>query len=230
MNDVIDVADTLLKIAKERGQELTPQQLVKLSWFAHGWSLGIRGRGMFHNPIEAWPYGPIIPDLYRATKQWGRNPIASSSIGEVKQIRVAPQDRRFLEHVFERYGHLDGQALSSMACPAGGPWDRACSSGLQGKRIPDKWIEQYFLYAAKRMCANANANADDRTGLNAKTGAKPDEQLACGAKRAGHAASAAANMDIETDPPAETVTAVATATAANTSQNRPAARRTMRPR
>ena len=101
MNDVIDVTDTLLKIAKEHGQKLTPQQLVKLSWFAHGWSLGIRGRGMFHNPIEAWPYGPIIPDLYRATQQWGRNPIASSSIGEVKQTRVAPQDRRFLEHVFE---------------------------------------------------------------------------------------------------------------------------------
>ena len=67
-----------------------------------------------------------------------------------------------------------------MARPVEGPWDRACRSGLQGKRIPDEWIEQYFLYAAKRMRANANANADDRTGLNAKTGAKPDEQLACG--------------------------------------------------
>lgn len=75
MYDVLTVADAILKIAKSKGVSLTPMQLMKLVYIAHGWSLGLRGIDLFRNRIEAWQYGPVMPDLYHATKQFGRNPI-----------------------------------------------------------------------------------------------------------------------------------------------------------
>lgn len=63
MYDVLTVADTILKIAKSKGKALTPMQLVKLTYIAHGWSLALHEKGLFKNKIEAWQYGPVIPDL-----------------------------------------------------------------------------------------------------------------------------------------------------------------------
>jgi uncharacterized phage-associated protein len=62
------VADEILKIAKRKGLHITPMQLLKLVYIAHGWSLAILGRDLFPDRIEAWKYGPVIPDLYRATR------------------------------------------------------------------------------------------------------------------------------------------------------------------
>ena len=82
MYDVLTVADAILKIAKAKGQSLTPMQVVKLTYIAHGWSLGLRGKDLFRNQIQAWQYGPVIPDLYHTTKSYGRNPIPLSAIGD----------------------------------------------------------------------------------------------------------------------------------------------------
>ena len=150
MYDVLTVADAILKIAKKHGHFLTPMQLVKLTYIAHGWSLGLRGRGLFHNRIEAWQYGPVIPDLYHATKSWGRSPIESSAIGDADDIRVAPEDRRFLENVFERYKHLDGIALSYITHQAGTPWTQVYRSGSWGTPIPNRLIAQHYQELRER--------------------------------------------------------------------------------
>ena len=88
MYDVLTVADTILKIAKSKGKALTPMQLVKLTYIAHGWSLALSERDLFKNRIEAWRYGPVIPDLYQATKNFGRSEIPLERVG-------TPDDKTF---------------------------------------------------------------------------------------------------------------------------------------
>lgn len=144
MYDVLTVADAILKIAKARGQELTPLQLVKLTYIAHGWSLGLRNKYLFSNRIEAWQYGPVIPDLYHATKSYGRNPIPLSAVGSPDDIKVDAGDRRFLEAVFDKYGHLDGIALSYLTHKAGTPWTQVYVPGIRNIEIPDHLIAQHY--------------------------------------------------------------------------------------
>jgi len=104
---VITIADEILKIAKRAGKSLTPLQLMKLTYIAHGWSLGL-GRGdLFRNRIEAWKYGPVIPDLYHATKCYGRDPIPLSLVQE-ESSSVDDETKQFLESVFDRYGKFSG--------------------------------------------------------------------------------------------------------------------------
>lgn len=144
MYDVLTVADAILKIAKEKNRQLTPMQLVKLTYIAHGWSLGLRDRDLFKNRIEAWQYGPVIPDLYHATKAFGRNPIPLESVGDPTQVDVAPEDKQLLEAVYEKYGHLDGIALSYITHRAGTPWTQVYRPGVMHIEIPDALIRNHY--------------------------------------------------------------------------------------
>lgn len=144
MYDVLTVADAILKIAKAQGKSLTPMQLVKLTYIAHGWSLGLRNKDLFQNKIEAWQYGPVIPDLYHATKSYGRNPIPLSAIGDPEDIQVTPEDRAFLTDVVNKYGNLDGIALSYLTHKAGTPWTQIYYPGVRNTEIPDTLIAQHY--------------------------------------------------------------------------------------
>lgn len=149
MYDVLTVADAILKIAKKNKRQLTPMQLVKLTYIAHGWSLGLRGQDLFKNRIEAWQYGPVIPDLYHATKNFGRNPIPLDSVGEPSQVGVTPEDERFLEAVYKKYGHLDGIALSYITHRAGTPWTQVYIPGVMHIEIPDDLIAKHYQELAR---------------------------------------------------------------------------------
>ena len=62
------VANEFIHLAKADGRSLTPLQLIKLTYIAHGWMLTLYGRPLIVDEVEAWKYGPVIPDLYQATR------------------------------------------------------------------------------------------------------------------------------------------------------------------
>lgn len=144
MYDVLTVADAILKIAKARGQSLTPMQLMKLVYIAHGWSLGLRNVDLFRNRIEAWQYGPVMPDLYHATKRFGRDPIPLGLVGEPYPLPVSPEDADFLTDVYNKYGHLDGIQLSYLTHQSGTPWDQVYRPGISRIEIPDELIRRHY--------------------------------------------------------------------------------------
>ncbi|MBV7434507.1 DUF4065 domain-containing protein [Cardiobacteriaceae bacterium TAE3-ERU3] len=144
MYDVLYVADAILKIAKAQEKSLTPMQLVKLTYIADGWSMALRGKPLFNNRIEAWKYGPVIPDIYHATKVFGRNPIPLDVIGDANDIDVTPDDREFLEAVYNQYKGLDGVALSYRTHKAGTPWTKVYVPGVSHIEIPKELIAQHY--------------------------------------------------------------------------------------
>ena len=83
MADVQDVARFFIDLAKrqndlDRGDLMTNLRLQKLLYFAQGWHLARFGRPLFDASIEAWPYGPAVPEAYRAYKEYGREGISSA--------------------------------------------------------------------------------------------------------------------------------------------------------
>lgn len=143
MYDVITIADQILKIAKRAGRSLTPLQLMKLVYIAHGFSLGLGREDLFQNRIEAWKYGPVIPDLYHATKEFGRGSIPKSLVDET-QDSVDHDTAEFLQDVFNKYGHLTGFSLSNLTHQSGTPWDQVYEDGVPGIEIPDDLIRQHY--------------------------------------------------------------------------------------
>ena len=83
MANVHDVAQFFIGLANEQanneqGDMMTNLRLQKLLYFAQGWHLARYGKPLFDDDIEAWQYGPVVPSVYNAYKQYGRGGIAGA--------------------------------------------------------------------------------------------------------------------------------------------------------
>ena len=74
----ITVAKRFIDIAeKDNGNTLTPMQLLKLVYIAHGTMLGKYSMPLINDKVEAWKYGPVIKPLYDAIKTYRNEPVTN---------------------------------------------------------------------------------------------------------------------------------------------------------
>ena len=147
MYTAITIADAILRLAKKRGLSLTPMQVNKISYIAHGWAFPILGKGLFNDRIEAWKYGPVIPTIYHATKAYGRRPVPHDRIEVETPIGIDQKTLDFLDDVVAKYGHLSGERLSTLTHEPGTPWDQTYQPRVMNLQIPDYMISQYYKEA-----------------------------------------------------------------------------------
>ena len=146
------IANFMIGRAKRRTVRITHLKLQKLVYISYGWGLArLGGRRLFHEPIEAWRLGPVIPPLYHEFKRFGRNSIDewSRHYSYEKQRFVFPlvEDDdigalRVLNLTWDRYGTRPGEALSALTHQQGTPWSRT----PRGAQIKDELIRRHFLY------------------------------------------------------------------------------------
>ncbi|WP_292085354.1 MULTISPECIES: Panacea domain-containing protein [unclassified Brevundimonas] len=142
LSDVMIVADDILRAGKQRGLKLTPLQLMKLTYIAHGYALGTGAGDLFDARIEAWKYGPVIPQLYHATKSWGRDPIPHDHIFDGRAL-TGPA-AAIVDRVLDKYGKLSGSALSTLTHKRDTPWSKVYRDGVFNIEIPDRDIEEHY--------------------------------------------------------------------------------------
>lgn len=140
---VLSIADEILRIAKSKGHSLKPLKLMKLTYISFGWHLAIKKRPLFSEDIEAWKYGPVMPDLYRATKKFGRNSIPMNLI-EDEGFATDIKTREFLEDVYEKYGSKSGIYLSNLTHKSGTPWHKVFRPNTFNIDIPHNLIENHY--------------------------------------------------------------------------------------
>ena len=166
----IAVANEFLARAFLDHGTLSPMQLQKLCYFAHGWHLALTdGTPLIEEPAQAWSWGPVFPSLYQAVKDWGGEPLdrlitrpswafrRASAPGEVEIPGIPPRDSYvsgLLDRVWETYGHLSSARLSQLTHDPDGPWFklRQESQSRRGVTIPDDQILAHFT---EQMTANA---------------------------------------------------------------------------
>lgn len=122
MYDARQIANWFVRRAARDGKQLSIMQLLKLVYIAHGWHLEMRKSPLIHNKIEAWKYGPVIPDVYNAFRAQGiiiQDPIPP--VGESVSDHVA----HLLNEIYRIYGHMSAQRLSDITHEDGGPWSIA---------------------------------------------------------------------------------------------------------
>jgi uncharacterized phage-associated protein len=141
---VVQVAETILREAKSVGRALTPMQLIKLTYIAHGWSLAVTGRDLFEDRIEAWKYGPVIPALYQATKHFGGAEIPLNMVGDPNVTLLEAPDAALVKDVYKKYGHLSGVQLSALTHRAGSPWHQVYRDGVMNIEITDDIIRTHY--------------------------------------------------------------------------------------
>ena len=155
-------------VTKSLGENIpvTPMKLLKLVYIAHGWHLAILNEPLIEDRVEAWIYGPVIPEIYHEFKHFGTLAIDKFATeyepifveGRLRSAKlVAPEidsddkeSKVFLNRVWEVYKEFSGIQLSNMTHEAGSPWHSVFYDNPRSKSvIGDKAIKEHYLKRLK---------------------------------------------------------------------------------
>ena len=125
-------------------------KLIKLVYLAHGWNLGIKGKPLIADSVQAWKYGPVIQSLYREFKQYGNTAVTSlaTDFDGVPQVPEGSPEIPLLDKIWEAYSPLTAMQLSSLTHEKGSPWHKTWhdDGGKEdmGAIIPNEVIRDYY--------------------------------------------------------------------------------------
>lgn len=143
------VANKLIGMAINAGDPLTPLQIIKLVYFCHGWMLGLYGRPLVSDYVEAWRYGPVHRNVYRALKRYGDTPVERTIAG-ISEESFDDEEEDLIQQVYDAYGSLSGIRLSRLTHASGTPWDTIWRTVGCNSVIPDDLIEDHYEQIAKQ--------------------------------------------------------------------------------
>ena len=144
MHDSRVIANRFLQLAREHGQTLTLMQVLKLVYIAHGWMLGLYGRALIADPVEAWKYGPAIPKLYEKLRHYGGNAITDFISQPLVAAPLGEEEEDIVSQVYDLYGQMTGFQLSEITHAPGTPWSITNARGEYSLEIPQDLIEDYY--------------------------------------------------------------------------------------
>ena len=128
MYSSITIANYFLRRGLDERIGISPMKILKLVYVAHGWYLGALGEPLIHDPIMAWRYGPVIPELYYHVREYRSRNITEeirSAFRSVNEERVGDAARSLLDAVWDHYKHFTALELSALTHQKGTPWDLA---------------------------------------------------------------------------------------------------------
>ena len=153
--DARQIANWFVRRASRDSRGLSIMSLLKLSYISHGWHLEMRKTPLFTNKIEAWQYGPVIPDVYGAFRGQG---VTISNVVPIAEQQMDPSDENLLEQIYNIYGSMSPFQLSELTHEANGPWDQATKRFGWFAPITDDLIRPHYEMkraAAQQMAKNA---------------------------------------------------------------------------
>lgn len=130
MADTINVGNTILQRAFIENVDITPMKLQKLLYCLYKEYYKRTKRPLFGERFEAWKYGPVLPSIYAAFKQYGSNSIKNYARDASGKIYVVDMNSSIdfwnsFYKVWELYKNVDGIVLSSYTHRADSAWRKA---------------------------------------------------------------------------------------------------------
>jgi len=157
------VANAFLEIQDADGgnyPRIDQMKLQKLLYYANAWWLAFNGEPLFDEDIEAWPWGPVVRNVYLEFREFGRKPIVGRRATEVVVTNDDPYKidvrepappgndvEEFLKSVWETHKQFSGVQLSNATHAEGEPWHiiKSTYGDLDAKpTIPNKLIRDVF--------------------------------------------------------------------------------------
>lgn len=112
--DALDVANFFIEQAAARGLKISHMKLQKLLYYAQGYYLANKDEKLFDCSIQKWPFGPVIPIVYRKFKNTGlAYDVQVHPAGDSRRLPLPIQG--FLRQIWNIYGRFTGVQLSELS-------------------------------------------------------------------------------------------------------------------
>ena len=151
MNKALDVAKYILWYCNEHSvNDCSNKKLQKLLYYIQAWSLALRGKVIFSEPIEAWLHGPVVVSVYHTYKDYGFSPIQFNP-KTFKADQFTSDEKSLMNAVLEKYSKFDA-AFLEMRTHIEKPWLETRQK--DEKIIPNSLMEEYYKSVMKSSPSN----------------------------------------------------------------------------
>ncbi|MYC37127.1 MAG: DUF4065 domain-containing protein [Chloroflexi bacterium] len=148
-HDPCQIANEFIQMGIDREEPITPLEVQKLIYFAHGWTLANHNRPLHHDEWEAWPYGPVLSVVYHRLSYYRGDPVDDIILAH--DMRFEDYERRIIDDVYDGYRHMGGVRLSRLTHVKGGPWDQVKKKRWGSRIIPNETIRKYFIRVSRKI-------------------------------------------------------------------------------
>jgi len=112
----LDIANYFLYKAQEASEEdqelISNLKLQKLVYYAQGLYMAVNGKPLFSDKIEAWTYGPVVPELYQHYKKYNSNGIHADK--NFNPSIINEKTKKFLDEIYEAFGQFSAIGLMNL--------------------------------------------------------------------------------------------------------------------
>lgn len=152
-----DVARYVINYSNEKRYGCSNLKLQKLMYFIQAYFLISKGTPLFPNEIQAWDFGPVIPDVYHEFKRFGSGDIPfvtryfeipDGTLSTLREHQYDPElidkkTRRLINDVVDNFKDYTSTALVTLT-HAQDPWKNNFMPGRLNV-IPIENIKSYFM-------------------------------------------------------------------------------------
>jgi uncharacterized phage-associated protein len=137
----VDAAKFFIYLMQGDENDLTNTKLNKLLYYAQGHSLEHNGNPLFADKIEAWQYGPVVPNVYHKYKN---DDILTCDDSSLDLSKYSDEDQVIMIDVARELGKYSASELTNMTHRPGTPWTKFYDQDSRHVEIPKEELKAYF--------------------------------------------------------------------------------------
>lgn len=141
-HSALDIAKKIIHCTDvERGDSITNLKLQKMLYYMQGYWLAIFNKPLFDDEIEAWMYGPVVPEVYYEFKRHGSLSINPEEVKCPDNLILSDDEEGIFSDIMEEYGQFSAVKLMNMTHNEK-PW-KSVPTGF-GSIMSKELIKEYF--------------------------------------------------------------------------------------
>ena len=156
MYDVLDICGYVINYSNLNSNSISNLKLQKILYFIQAQFLVDTNKPCFKEKIEAWNFGPVVPEAYHAFKQFGasnipsistyleydRNNLWTARTKTFDRNIISRKDRTRIENVINIFSEYSATELVELTHNQS-PWQEAYHLG-ENREITIESIRRYF--------------------------------------------------------------------------------------
>lgn len=140
MYNALMIARYIVNYCSEHNSTVSNLKLQKMLYFVQAEFLVDKGEPCFLERIEAWDFGPVVPEVYRAYKVYGSANIPNGFLEKSSQIKS--DDKNRIDAIVDQCMQYSASQLVEITHHQS-PWVEAYRRGWNNEITLDS-IESYF--------------------------------------------------------------------------------------
>lgn len=126
----LEIAYYLIALANEKGFKMNSLKLQKMLYLIQKEEIKNK-RVAFEDKIEAWQYGPVVPEVYFRFAGYGPVPIILSI--SLNEIEIPENTKISVDKIFNEYIGQNVWEMESETNTPGNAWDKAYKRGYKAE-------------------------------------------------------------------------------------------------